>query len=59
MVTHIDYQLVTVAMYNFVLALIYIILQIFTPHSLSNNIDLISTSFLIRDQRHTSTLFLV
>ncbi len=27
-------------MFNFRLALIYIILQIFTPHSLSNNIDL-------------------
>jgi hypothetical protein len=27
-------------MYNYMLALIYIILQIFTPHSLSNNIDL-------------------
>ncbi len=27
-------------MYNFRLALIYIILQIFTPYSLSNNIDL-------------------
>ena len=40
MVTHLDYQLVTVAMYNFMLALISIFLQIFTLYSLSNNIDL-------------------
>lgn len=37
---NLENQQVTGAMYNFRLALIYIILQIFTPYSLSNKIDL-------------------